>query len=46
MGDIAAVNIMPALLAPKPTGYESGKGKATAGKIKYESQKDVWTKLT
>ena len=41
MGEIAVANIILALLVPKPTGHEAGKGEATAGKRKYESQKRI-----
>ena len=44
VGEIAAVNIIPALLVPKPTGHESGKNEVTAGKRKYESQKELLDK--
>ena len=49
VGEIAAANIILALLVLKPTGHEAGKGEATTGKRKYESQKRIdfyWTKLT
>ena len=44
VGEITAANIISALLALNPTGYESGKGKATTGKRKYESQKELLDK--
>ena len=43
--EIAAANIIPALLVPKPTGHELGKGKVTAWKGKYESQKELLNKI-
>ena len=45
MGEITAADIILALLAQKPTGHESGKGEATAGKRKYESQKEILDKI-
>ena len=39
--EIMAANIILALLAQKPTGHESGKGEATPGEKKYESQKEL-----
>ena len=44
MGEITAVNIIPALLALRPTGDKSGKGEATAQERKYESQKELLDK--
>ena len=41
VGEIKAANIILVLLAPKPTGHESGKGEATTWKRKYESQKRI-----
>ena len=46
VGEIAAANIIAALLAPKPTGHESGKGKATTGKGNMKVKENCWTKLT
>ena len=40
VGEIAATNILLALLVPKPTGHEAGKVEAAAGKRKSESQKE------
>ena len=45
MGEIAAANVIPSLLALKPTGDKSGKGKATTQKRKDESQKELSDKI-
>ena len=45
MGEIAATSIILVLLAPKPTGNESGKGEKTAKKRKYVSQKELLDKI-
>ena len=45
MGEITAVNTIPALLVLKPTRHESGKVEATTGKRKYESQKELLDKI-
>ena len=45
VGEITGANIILALLAPKPTGHESGKGKATTGKRKYESKIELLDKI-
>ena len=45
VGEIAVANIIPALMAPKPTGNEAGKGEATVEKRKYESQKEFLDKF-
>ena len=39
---IAAANIIPALLAPKPTGHEADKAESTTEKKKNESQKELY----
>ena len=39
--EIAAANIIPALLAPKPTGHGVGEKEATVEKRKTESQKEL-----
>ena len=44
VGEITAANIILALLTPKPTGNEAGKGEATAEKRKSESQKELLDK--
>ena len=43
--EIAAANNIPALLAAKSTGHEGGKGKATTGKRKYASLKELLDKV-
>ena len=45
MGGIATASIILALLAPKPTGPETGMGEATTGKGKYESQIELLDKI-
>ena len=45
VGETAAANIILALLAPKPTGNETGKDEATVEKRKYESQKELLDKI-
>ena len=41
VGEITAVNIIPALMVPKPTGHEAVKDESSAGKRKYKSQKEL-----
>ena len=44
VGEITAANIISALLAPKPIGHESGKGKAITGKKRnMKVKKSYWT---
>ena len=45
MGEIAAANIILALLAPKPARHEAGTGEPTVEKRKYESQKELLDKI-
>ena len=45
VGEIAAANIIPALLALKPTGHVTGKGEATTIKKKCESQTELLDKI-
>ena len=45
VGEITTANIILALLAPKPTGHELGKGEATARKRKFENQKELSDKI-
>ena len=45
VGEIAAANIIPALLAPKPTGHGVGMKEATVEKRKTESQKELWDNI-
>ena len=45
VGEIAAVHVIPALLAPKPTEDKSGKGEATTGKRNGGSQKEYLDKI-
>ena len=44
VGEISAATLFQ-LLAPKPTGYEAGKDKATAEKKSAESQKELLDKI-
>ena len=46
MGEITAPNGILGLLALKPTGDESGKGKLPFGKGKVRVKKNCWTKFT
>ena len=43
--EIAAANIILALLVAKSIGHEAGKGEATVEKGKYESQKELLDKI-
>ena len=45
MGEIAAANVILALLVPKTKGCETGQGKATTEKRKYENQKGLLDKI-
>ena len=45
VGKTTAANIIPALLVLKPTGDNSGKGKATAQNRKYGSPKECLDKI-
>ena len=40
-----AVNIILALLTPKATGHDTGKGESTAEKRQYGSQKELWDEI-
>ena len=44
VGEIAATNIIPALLVPKPLGHESGEDEAIARKMRCKSQKELLDK--
>ena len=45
VGELAAANIIPALLAPKPTGHGVGDKESTLEKRKTESQKELLHKI-
>ena len=45
MEEITAANIIPALLAPKPTGNGAGEKEATVEKRETESQKGLLDKI-
>ena len=45
VGEIAAANIIPVLLTPKPTGHGMGENEATVMKREIKSQKELLDKM-